>query len=82
VKDSFLNLLFWLVVAAAVVLLAPYAGVHILSSPPIPDELRDPVTTSLPPLPDSFESDEMQRATDSSEQQGDNLDEIHGLLAE
>ena len=33
-------LILWLAVAAVVVLLAPYAGVHILTSPPAVEEQR------------------------------------------
>ena len=77
-------LILWLAVAAVVVLLAPYAGVHILTSPPAVEEQRatlNPISEPLAPvsdqsLPSSSTGREMVEAGSES------LADINGMLSE
>jgi hypothetical protein len=82
VKKTSSTLIFWLVAAVALVLLAPYAGVHILTSPPATDEQEELSSTSLPPTLELSESAEEPDMTDSDDKPIESLDEIRGLLAE
>ncbi len=81
-KLSFINLLYWIVVALAILLLAPYAGVHIVSRAPTPYE---PVDSSAAPqrvtdTQDEADSQEEQPATYYNPPES--LQDIEGLLAE
>lgn len=81
-KNSPHTLLLWLAIALSVVLLAPYAGVHILSSPPPTPEHYDAPAESPPVKPAADEDTQPQETTIEQENPAQQLEELRGLLDE
>jgi len=78
-------LLFWLAIAAAIILLAPYAGLHIVTSPPISHEQEDHANALAPPASVKVSNQQLPGHADGQGQEGvssDSLADINGLLAE
>ena len=82
VKRSGSTLLFWICVALAALLLAPYAGIHIITTPPLPTESVD--TTSATIAHEADTQDEMEPPEEplTPSNPSESLQEIEGLLAE
>ncbi len=87
VKTSPPPILLWLALAAAALLLSPYLGVHILSSPPAAHESDEVPANSDSPSSDlensgSADYPAVEEAAEPLPSNPSDLEQLRGLLAE
>jgi hypothetical protein len=82
VKTSPPTLIFWFCVAVAVLLLAPYAGVHIISTPPPAVEPIDLTSTTVSHGAEAQGEVAVQDEQPAPFNPPESLQDIEGLLEE